>query len=171
MNLISILKNLFQFFQKSPKQSNSQSLPKEEVYMLSMSELLKGKKLEDQSEEIQVELNILLERINKIRKAYGKPMTVTSGLRTMEDHLRIYRQIAERKGLPFDESKVPKKSKHLFGQAVDIADPKQDLQKWCTENETLLEEVGLWMEDFSATSNWCHFQTVAPASGKRWFKP
>lgn len=134
--------------------------------MLSMEELLQGKKLEDQSEEIQASLQILLDRVNKIRAEWGKPMTVTSGLRTMEDHLKIYAA----KGIT-DPAKIPMKSKHLYGQAVDIYDPNKELQAWCKANENLLEDAQLWMEDFSATPNWCHFQILPPASGKRWFIP
>jgi uncharacterized protein YcbK (DUF882 family) len=131
-----------------------------------MSEILRNAKLEDQSPEIQRNLAVLLERVNKVRAAYGKPMTVTSGLRTMQDHLRIYRE----KGIT-DQSKIPMRSRHLFGQAVDISDPKQELQRWILKNEKLMEEIGLWMEDFSATKNWVHMQIVPPASGQRFFKP
>lgn len=134
--------------------------------MITMSELLKGAKLEDQDDAIQSNLKELLEKINKIRALYGKPMVVTSGLRTMEDHLRIYKE----KGIT-DKSKIPMKSKHLSGQSVDISDPKQELQKWCKENEKALQDIGLWMEDFQYTKTWCHFQVVPPKSGKRWFIP
>lgn len=143
--------------------------------MISMSELLGDKTLEDQSDDIQANLAVLLEKVNKIRILWAKAMTVTSGLRTMEDHLRIYREKAEKTGLPFDESKVPLKSKHLYGQAVDIADPNQKLQKWCLDNEDQLISIGLWMESFDVTINWCHFQIVPYGSwmeGKsRWFNP
>ena len=135
--------------------------------MVSMNELLNNKyKLEDQSEEIQDNLAILLDKVNQIRSAWGKPMTCTSGLRSMEDHLRIYAA----KGIK-DESKIPMKSKHLTGEAADFSDPKQELQKWCLDNTDKLEEIGLWCEDFSATINWIHFQIVPPKSGNRFFKP
>lgn len=135
--------------------------------MISMAELLNNKyKLEDQDQSIQDNLKILLERMNKVRKLFGKPMTCTSGLRSMDDHLRIYKQ----KGIT-DESKIPMKSKHLYGEAADFSDPKQELQKWCLANVDKLEEIGLWMEDFSATVNWCHFQIVPPKSNSRFFKP
>lgn len=134
--------------------------------MIKMSEILRSAKLESQSKEVQDNLAILLERVNKVRAAYGKPMIVTSGLRTMEDHLRIYRE----KGIT-DQSKIPMRSRHLFGQAVDISDPKRELQQWILKNEKLMEEIGLWFEDFSATPNWVHMQIVPPASGRRFFKP
>lgn len=138
--------------------------------MISMSELLNGAKLEEQSPEIQESLKTLLDRVNKIRTLWNKSMTVTSGLRTMEDHLRIYREKAAKEGKPFDESKVPKKSKHLFGEAVDIFDPGLTLTKWLKENNSQrLVDAQLWCEE--GNSNWVHFQIRAPGSGNRWFLP
>lgn len=134
--------------------------------MITMKELIKDTPISDISLDIQHNLEELLVRINKIRTAYGKPMTVTSGFRSMYDHKRIYAA----KGI-FDEKKIPMKSKHLFGKAVDISDPKKELQKWCLANIKLLEEIGLWLEDFSATPNWVHFQIEPPKSGKRMFMP
>lgn len=134
--------------------------------MIAMSELLAGAKLEDQTPEIQANLTILLDRLNLVRTAWGKPMTSTSGLRTMKHHLEIYAA----KGIT-DPKKIPMKSRHLSGEADDISDPKRELQAWCKANEAKLAEIGLWMEDFSATPTWVHFQIVPPASGKRWFMP
>jgi len=132
--------------------------------MISMSELLKGKKLEDQSIEIQENLTVLLERINKVRTLWAKSMTVTSGLRTMEDHLRIYAA----KGIT-DKTKIPMKSKHLYGQAVDIADSGLKLTAWLKANPQVLVDAELWCEE--GNSNWVHFQMLPPKSGNRWFLP
>jgi hypothetical protein len=57
-----------------------------------MDELLNKKyKLADQSAATQANLQELLVKINKVRTYWAKAMTVTSGLRTMGDHLRIYK--------------------------------------------------------------------------------
>lgn len=132
--------------------------------MISMEELLNGKKLKEQGEEIQKNLAILLERVNKIRTQWGKPMIVTSGLRTMEDHLRIYKE----KGIT-DPKKIPMKSRHLTGAAVDVADPKLALTAWLKKDKSILEKAELWCED--GNSNWVHFQILPPVSGNRWFRP
>lgn len=134
--------------------------------MITLKELLQGNSLSDQSSEVQANLQVLLERINVIRSAYNKPLKVTSGLRSLAHHLEVYRK----KGIT-DLSKIPMKSKHLYGQAVDLSDPNKDLQKWLLANVSLLEQAQLWCEDFSATPNWVHFQTVPPKSGKRFFLP
>lgn len=115
--------------------------------------------------EIDGNLAILLERVNKIRSEWGKPMIVDSGLRSMEDHLRIYRE----KGIT-DPSKIPMKSKHLIGAAVDISDPNLEITDWLKENNSQrLIDAELWCED--GNKNWVHFQIYPPASGNRWFKP
>lgn len=133
--------------------------------MIAMSEILQGKNLEDQSSEVQASLAILLDRVNQVRVLWNQPMTVTSGLRTMEDHLRIYAQ----KGIT-DPSKIPMHSKHLYGKAVDIFDPKLELTAWLKSNDSqVLKDVGLWCEE--GNKNWVHFQIEAPGSGNRWFLP
>jgi hypothetical protein len=137
--------------------------------MISMSELLREPlKLEDLSQEYQDNLALLLERMNKVREAYGKPMTVTSGFRSMEDHLRIYAA----KGIT-DPAKIPMKSAHLRGCAVDISDPNGEVFAWCQANEPLLVEIGIWLEN--RQKNWQHFQVQPFASykdgGTIWFNP
>lgn len=134
--------------------------------MIKMEELLKGVKLDSLPAEHQANLLKLLEKMNIIRQKYGKPMTVSSAYRSKEDHLRIYRE----KGIT-DESKIPMKSNHLSGLACDISDPNQELQKWTKANVKLMEELGFYMEDYSATKNWVHYQLVKPRSGNRFFKP
>lgn len=134
--------------------------------MISIDELLSGQaKLGELSNEVQNNLQELLVKVNKVRTAYGKPMIVTSGLRTMKHHLEIY----ARKGIY--PPKVPMKSNHLSGRAVDFADGNGELKKWVKANVKLMEEIGLWMEDFSATKTWCHFQINPPKSGNRFFIP
>lgn len=121
--------------------------------------------------EILKNISELLKLVNELESVYGTPFIITSGLRTKETQIKIYKDIALKKGIPFDESKVPMKSKHLSGQAVDIFDPHQVLQKWLLENVEKLEDLGLYCEDFAYSPNWVHFQTVAPKSGKRFFIP
>lgn len=112
----------------------------------------------------------LHEKMNVVRSVYGKAMFVTSGYRSKEDHVRIYREIAQRKHVEFEASRVPMGSAHLSGCAVDIADADGKLMKWCRDNESKLAEIGLWIEDDPTTPR-VHFQTYAPKSGNRFFKP
>ncbi len=138
--------------------------------MISFKEVLHGEDFHLLEPSHQKNLEVLLYRMNKVRAAYGNPMIVTSGYRTLDDHLRIYRN----KGIT-DQSKIPMASKHLFGQAIDIADANGELKEWCKANQTLLRQLGLWMEDFSFTKTWVHFQCVPYGSykhgGSLWFRP
>ena len=134
--------------------------------MITMNELLSNQASFDSlDKEVQENLNQLFLKVNIVRKEYGKPMIVTSGLRTKKHHLEIY----ARKGIY--PPKVPMKSNHLFGRAVDFADGDGKLKKWILANIKLMEEIGLYMEDFGATKTWVHFQTNPPKSGNRFFKP
>lgn len=138
--------------------------------MITEKELLKDLKLNDLPVDHQANIEELLVKINKVREKYGKPMTPTSVYRSMADHLRIYAQ----KGIT-DKSKIPMKSKHLFGQACDIADADGELKEWCKKNEDFLLSIGLWMEHYDYTDKWAHFQIVPYGSWKPgksvWFKP
>jgi uncharacterized protein YcbK (DUF882 family) len=134
--------------------------------MITIKELLSNQaKFEDLDKDVQANLNELFLKVNIVRKEYGKPMIVTSGLRTKKHHLDIY----ARKGIY--PPKVPMKSNHLFGRAVDFADGDGKLKKWILANIKLMEEIGLYMEDFNATKTWVHFQINPPKSGNRFFKP
>jgi hypothetical protein len=134
--------------------------------VIDLKELLGGKDFNSLPSDHQGNLMILLEKINKIRIAYGKPMIVTSGYRSLQEHLDIYK----RKGIT-DQNRIPMQSKHLYGQAVDISDPKGELDTWCQNNVKLLEDIGLWLEHPDYTLGWTHFQIVPPKSGNRFFIP
>lgn len=136
-----------------------------------MLELLSGHNVSDVPHDYQLNLEELLKKINFIRAAWNKPMLVTSGFRSEQDHLRIYSVInAKRKEKDLDPITPPMGSAHLKGAAVDISDPDGSLMKWTKANETLLETVGLWVEDEN-TQTRVHFQIYAPHSGRRFFKP
>jgi len=113
------------------------------------------------STEIENNLDTLLKRMNVIREAYGKPMIVTSGLRSDAKQLELII-----KGLS-----TARKSNHLVGAACDILDKDGELGKWCLKHEELLAETGLWCEHPSKTKGWMHFQIFPPKSGKRFFLP
>lgn len=130
--------------------------------MITLKELLMNRiTFEQLSAEQKANVLELLERINRIRQAYGKPMVVSSGYRSPEDNKKAG-------GAP--------NSNHCKAAAVDIADPRGELQAWCLAHIPELEKAQLWCEDFSATTkpngkSWCHFQIFSPKSGKRFFKP
>lgn len=95
--------------------------------------------------------------INKLRELYGKPMIITSGVRTIEDQKRINPRAMG--------------SAHTKAAACDIADPDGALDRWCLDNLPLLTECGLYLEDPSMTPRWTHLQVLPPRSGNRVFVP
>lgn len=135
--------------------------------MITYNELIKGNFINDIPVAHQQNLEELLKCVNKLRTAWGKPLIVTSGYRSLQKHLDIYAS----KGIK--PPKVPMGSRHLSGLACDFADPTGELYAWALLNEPLLEECGLWCE--SGTANWLHVQCVPYGSYKpgksRFFKP
>lgn len=63
------------------------------------------------------------------------------------------------------------KSRHITGEAIDLADPDGDLDDFLFNNPQVLSRHALWMEHPLATKGWCHLQSVAPRSGNRIFFP
>lgn len=62
-------------------------------------------------------------------------------------------------------------SKHMSGQAIDVADPEGALDDWCVRNMEALVDLGLYLEHPASTKGWTHVQCVAPRSGNRVFYP
>lgn len=128
--------------------------------MISKDELLKGRDKQypsDYTSEVSSNLDKLLIPLNKIREAYGKPMSVSSGWRP-----------------PAINGATPgaaKASKHMIGLACDIVDSDGSVMKWVLQNLQLMKDLGIYLEDFRWTPNWVHFQLGAPGSGKRIFVP
>lgn len=117
----------------------------------------------DFNDEIKENAYELIRRINAL--GFEPPMYFSSCLRSKKVHERIYKE----KGVPAD--KIPWGSKHLYGKAVDVADPKNILKDWLSKNVDKLEWNELWCEAFAHTPGWVHFQSEPPKSGKRFFIP
>ena len=100
-------------------------------------------------------LEDLCRKVNAL--GYQPPMRATSCLRSIADQHRI--------------NPSAMGSSHLYGCAVDIADPDGKLKAWCKANINKLTECGLWMESPEATKTWCHLQSYAPRSMNRIFNP
>ena len=149
---------------------------------ISIKNFLGNNPINDLSIEQQHQMEELLSRVNDVLRLSGvEGLICTSGFRSMADHLRIYsKKIIENKqhnltnpkDLRHEHFGIPMKSRHLTAQAIDIGGANiKELQKWCLENEEILAGLQLWCEDFSVTTNWTHFQSAPPASGKRFFLP
>lgn len=113
--------------------------------------------------ESEVDIVILRNLEDLCRKVnalgYKPPMRASSCLRSIKDQQRINPKAMG--------------SSHLYGCAVDIADPDGKLKSWLqTEAGNLaLINCGLWAEDYKSTSTWIHLQSYAPKSMNRVFRP
>jgi hypothetical protein len=63
------------------------------------------------------------------------------------------------------------KSKHITGEAIDLADPEGALDDFLMADQSFLVRHGLYMEHPLSTKGWCHLQCAAPRSGNRVFYP
>lgn len=65
-----------------------------------------------------------------------------------------------------------RRSLHISCQAVDLYDPDGDLDEWLLQvADTVLHDLGLWLEHPAATKGWAHVQLRPPGSGRRVFYP
>ena len=130
--------------------------------MITLEDYWQGRDVEyasDLTEEIRANAQITVDRTNQLleRANAGKSHIVTSGWRPRTLNART--------------PGASTTSKHLSGQAVDIADPDRYLADWCAANQIDLVVAELWCEDFRYTPTWIHLQCVPPGSGKRIYIP
>lgn len=124
--------------------------------MINLREFLKnGEELKDLTPEQAYNTGYLLAIMNQFRRAYGRPMIVTSGYRSPEYNKKVG-------GSP--------RSAHCSCQAIDIKDDGL-LKRFVLSNGGLITQLGLYFEDFDHTPGWVHFTIRPPKSGKRFFKP
>jgi len=106
------------------------------------------------SKELESNLVRLLEKLNKFRAAYGKPMFVSSGYRP---------------GKYNKSAGGAKNSCHLTCEACDFKDSDGKLKQFIKDNPKVLEECDLYQEHPDSTPTWVHLQTRPTKN--RVFKP
>lgn len=100
--------------------------------------------------------------LNLIRSYYNKPITITSGYRSKEDQIEIYRK---------KDKTPPMGSQHLIGAAADLWDPDGSLKLFFINRKALYETLDIYFERFDSTPDWVHIQLYRPASQDRFFIP
>lgn len=89
---------------------------------------------------------VLLNKVNQLLEELGiKEAKVSSGFRPSAVN-------AKTKG-------AAKKSMHLSGRAVDLADPKHEIVHKILARPELLAKYELWLEDPASTPSWAHLDT------------
>lgn len=111
----------------------------------------------DMTSDIRLLSEITVARANALLNRFGEQRRVNSGWRPPAIN-------AATTGAAVN-------SKHMTGQAIDLADPEGDLDEWCLAHLEILEAIGLWQEHPASTKGWCHVQIVPPKSGNRVFYP
>ena len=113
----------------------------------------------DMTPAIEANVARLLGLVNVLLTRYGAHPKVSSGWRPPQ--------------LNASTPNAAPNSKHMTGQAIDLADPDGDLDEWLMSDAGLdvMNAVGLWMEHPAATKGWSHLQSVPPRSGRRCFFP
>jgi len=62
-------------------------------------------------------------------------------------------------------------SSHKQAMAVDLYDPKDEIDAWCVSHLDKLEIAGIYIEHPDDTKTWSHWTIRPPKSGSRVFKP
>lgn len=114
--------------------------------MITKEELLMGRNVshkDEYTDEISNNLDQLLIALNMFRKAYGKPMVVSSGWRPQA----INKSVGG-----------ANKSAHTLGMACDFKDADGAIDAFAMEcdKKGLLKEWGLWLESSESTPGWTH---------------
>lgn len=98
---------------------------------------------EELTDEVKENAIQLLNKVNQLLKELGiTSCTVSSGFRPSAVNANI-------KG-------AAKKSLHMVGKAVDIADVNNEIGKKILTRPDLLKKYSLWLEDITCTKTWCH---------------
>lgn len=123
--------------------------------MIALRELFKPEDAIYLSDDIRANLSHLHYKLNLIRMFYKEDMVVSRGFSTPQEQIKIYQA----------KGQTPKMgSQHLLGGAADILDPQQQLQKFVLNHLEWFESLNVWIESFSATPTWTHFQIYPYAS-------
>jgi hypothetical protein len=112
--------------------------------------------------------------MDAIREWLGKPIRVHLAFRSMAYHLDLYKRLNEKRAQAGQPAlKIPMRSAHLMGEAVDcsVIGMTCDEVKKKVLDEKKLEELSLRMEDNGWGANWVHFDSKAPGATGRFFKP
>ena len=134
---------------------------KEFIMRFTLEELLQAGNhkwdIKDVDVIIKRNLEDLCRKINKL--GFQPARYASSCLRSLKDQQRI--------------NPSAMGSSHLYGCAVDVADPDGGLTRWVQTSvgRAKLVECGLWVEDPKYTNGWLHLSSYMPKSGNRIFIP
>lgn len=117
--------------------------------MITLAEYVNGHMTEHEEEwtpSVEVSAKVLIERVNTLLVSiqWEHPVVLTSGWRPRAHNAKIGGS---------------SHSYHIFGKALDIADPEQILASRIMLHHPLLHTLQLWMESPAAARTWVHLDT------------
>ena len=119
--------------------------------------------------ELRANAEVTVARVNRVlirAQQAGVPL---------EDHPVTHSPLSSGWRPPDINAATPRaalRSLHIQCAACDVFDPEGVLDDWLLANaDTVLKEIGLWLEHPAATKGWAHLQTMPPGSGRRVFYP
>jgi hypothetical protein len=130
----------------------------EDMYYTSSGKYPDRAKSPELTQEVKDNALNLLDKVNRLLEELKiSKVSVSSGFRTSDANAKI--------------ANAAKKSNHLRGLAIDLADSDGKLDELFMRNLDKLEKFELYLESPESTTGWSHLQSVAPKSGNRVFKP
>ena len=126
------------------------------------------------TQEMLDQLKVTFTWMDKVREYFGKAIKVHIAWRSVQYHQDLYKEInAKKRAKGQPEVRVPTKSAHLDGFAVDfsVQGISCDEAKQRILDDNKLEEWNLRMEDNGKGAGWVHLDSKKPGPSGRFFKP
>jgi hypothetical protein len=106
--------------------------------------------------DVRIRVSDLADRVSKLMLHLGIKATVSSGFRTLQSNKKA-------NGAAL--------SAHCTGEAVDLADPNNEIDDAIMRDPGILDQFDLYLESPQHTPGWSHLSTRRPRSGSRVFIP
>lgn len=124
--------------------------------LTSSGKYLDREKSNECTSDVRINSADLASRVSNLLAHLGIHAVVSSGFRTTSSNTK---------------AGGAKSSAHCTGEAVDLYDPKNEIDDSIMRDPSILDRVDLYLESPQHTPGWCHLSTRRPKSGNRVFIP
>ena len=98
------------------------------------------------TDDMLMDAQVIVDKANQLLVEFGHDLPLSSGWRPREVNKLI-------------PGAAPH-SNHMFGRAIDIADPGNALDGWINANPEILADLDVFRESPDKTKGWVHIQSV-----------